>query len=115
LGAPKGFYDDLVKTLKRLRKQHDFDPTETPRRDNNFFKKLAANFPASSPIATHVAQGTTKYLPVCSFSFLEQLQDLLVNTDSFEELDNLTVNRKESEPFMIFKLQMISFQRLLWW
>jgi hypothetical protein len=92
----------LVKTLKRFRKQHNFDPTKTPRRDK-FFKKLAANFPTSSPITTHGAHGATKSLSVRSFSFLEQLQDLLVNTDIFEELDSLTVNREESERFKIFK------------
>jgi hypothetical protein len=26
-GAPKGFYDDLVKTLEQLREQHNFDTT----------------------------------------------------------------------------------------
>jgi hypothetical protein len=69
-GAPKDFYDNLVNTLKRLRKQLDFDPTKTPRRDK-FFEKLAAQFPTSSPTTTYVAHGTTKSLPVCSFAFLE--------------------------------------------
>jgi hypothetical protein len=54
-------------------------------------------------MATHVAYGTTKSRPVRSFAFLEQLQDLLANTDIFEKLERLSINRKESERFTIFR------------
>jgi hypothetical protein len=41
--APKGFHNDLVKTLKRLRKQHNLDPTKTLTQAN-FFKSCLSNF-----------------------------------------------------------------------
>jgi hypothetical protein len=55
-------------------------------------------------MTTHGADGTTKSLPAHSFTFLDQLQDLLANTDIFDELDYLSLDRKESERFKTFVL-----------
>jgi len=94
-GARRGFYDNLL-TLLRKHSKKGFVVLKAKGR-KAFIDDMRKKVPTPQPRTTLVAGRE-----VVHFSFLEMLQDLLLSS-KFNDVDNLCVNREESERFGQFR------------
>jgi hypothetical protein len=105
-GARKGFHNDLVRMLKHMKIEHQFDATACHKRDT-FFDQMRGSLSGTPPSVSEVTlpanlrecrkniggaefvdPDTGFSLKVPHYLFLGQLQDLH-DTDYFEDIKNL--------------------------
>jgi len=94
-GARRGFYNDLLAFLRRLRKKR-VDITQAKGRET-FVKVLEEKVKSPKPRSKKVGGRDVIYFP-----FLESLRDLL-RSATFDDVHNLCVNTEEQDRFKRFQ------------
>jgi hypothetical protein len=94
-GARRGFYDELLALLRRFQKKHI--NISKAKGCECLLKTIGLKVSAPAVKVTMVGDR-----PVVYFPFLDSLRDLLLST-TFDDVDNLCVNKEEQDRFKPFK------------
>jgi hypothetical protein len=112
-GTSKKFLDNLIRTMRKMKKYYGFDAIQRMTTRNTFFKQIHPMYPKPTiqtvnlEVDLHTTSiSQTVKVTLKKYSFIEQLQDLLLDAELFGNLDNVSANEDPSRryhPFIPFE------------
>jgi hypothetical protein len=96
-GARCGFYDELLALLRQFQKKQHINISKAKGREC-LLKTIGLKVLAPAAKVTMVGDHPVVYY----FPFLDSLRDLLLST-TFDDVDNLCINKEEQDHFKPFK------------